>query len=71
LHVFKSHARYVGSNYLASKYKRVIYLVRDPRDVAFSYFRYLKGLKRYQRGFDSFFLSGFMAKYGHAPGRSM
>lgn len=40
----------------ADKYQRVIYLLRDPRDVVLSHFRYLTGLGRYKGNFDEFLI---------------
>lgn len=37
-------------------YKQVIYIIRDPRDVALSYYRYLNRLGRYDFSFDNFLL---------------
>lgn len=38
----------------AADYQRVVYLLRDPRDVVLSHFRYLTGLGQYAGDFDEF-----------------
>lgn len=51
----KTHERY------RSNYPRSIYLVRDPRDVVISEYKYLKGREKYPHDFDRFveeFVSG-------------
>jgi hypothetical protein len=53
--VFKSHDRLLNDAYFTPNYKKVIYLIRDPRDVVISHFRYWKNLKDYRKGFDIFF----------------
>lgn len=51
-HVVKTHETYQYSN--RNKFERVIYILRDPRDVALSYHRYQTALKLYAASFDDF-----------------
>jgi hypothetical protein len=46
--VIKSHSNYT------KKYKRIIYLVRDPRDVFISFYKYLTQLNKYHLSFKDF-----------------
>lgn len=46
--VIKSHFTYT------TEYKRIIYLVRDPRDIFLSYYKYLNNLKKYTSSLSSF-----------------
>lgn len=46
--VIKSHFTYTA------KYKRIIYIVRDPRDIFLSYYRYLNQLGKYTSSLSSF-----------------
>lgn len=69
--VFKSHERPLDIRNFTPNRKKVIYLIRDPRDVVISYCRYWKCLRNYQKEFDDFFLIGFTAEFGPVPGRSM
>jgi hypothetical protein len=60
-HVFKSHHGYSRSDPHLADYKKVIYIVRDPRDVVLSYHRYRQALSGYKKGFGRFiddFLKG-------------
>jgi estrone sulfotransferase len=54
-HCIKSHFPY---NYHspASNYKQVIYLIRDPRDVILSHYRYQEKLAHYSFGFEQFII---------------
>ena len=54
-HIVKSHEKYCKAPRKMEKYKRVIYLIRDPRDVVLSHHRYHRHLRGYSEGFDSFF----------------
>jgi hypothetical protein len=59
--VFRSHEPY------RSCYQKAIYIVRDPRDVVVSYFRYRKWLKEYRGDLTEFvemFLEGSVDSYG-------
>ncbi len=51
-HVVKTHEPYHYEQRL--RLRRVIYIFRDPRDVAISYYRYLTGLGKYDRTLDAF-----------------
>ncbi len=62
-HAVKSHFQYCvstsalqdsRSTLTPTHYRRVIYMVRDPRDVAISYYKYLKKLQDYNTSFDDF-----------------
>jgi hypothetical protein len=62
-HAVKSHFQYCistsalkdsRSTLAPMHYQRVIYIVRDPRDVAISYYKYLKKLQDYNASFDDF-----------------
>ncbi|WP_044204130.1 sulfotransferase domain-containing protein [Coleofasciculus chthonoplastes] len=56
-HIIKSHYQYYSSpKQCQKKYKRVIYLIRDPRDVVLSFYRYHKKLYDYQWEFNEFVL---------------
>jgi hypothetical protein len=46
--VIKSHFTYT------EKYKRIIYIARDPRDIFLSYYRYLTQLEKYNSSLSSF-----------------
>lgn len=52
-HLVKSHWP-MAPQYRSDQYARVVYLLRDPRDVVLSHFRYLTGLGRYGGGFEEF-----------------
>jgi estrone sulfotransferase len=54
-HCVKSHS---PCNYHSpsSNYKQVIYLIRDPRDVVLSYYRYQGKLAHYSFGFEQFII---------------
>ncbi len=51
-HVVKTHEPYHHAQ--RKRLRRVIYIFRDPRDVAASYYRYLSGLGRYDGTLDDF-----------------
>jgi hypothetical protein len=51
-HVIKTHEAYHHEQ--RQRLKRVIYVVRDPRDVAVSYYRYSHRLGKYDGSFDAF-----------------
>lgn len=53
-HIVKSHLPYMRTSE-ASIYKRVIYLIRDPRDVALSHYRYTSA-HGYSNDFDHFLM---------------
>ena len=48
--IFKSHFNY------SDEYKRVIYIVRDPRDVFISYYKYLTQKKKYDATLNNFII---------------
>ena len=52
-HVVRSHEYYM-LNTPTEMYHRVIYIIRDPRDVALSYFRFLTQSNQYSDNFDGF-----------------
>jgi estrone sulfotransferase len=54
-HVIKSHHPFRIGSKDTKTYKNVIYIIRDPRDVVISYYKYLKGRGDYQADFDQFF----------------
>ena len=61
--ILKSH------EYFDPRYKKIIYIVRDPRSVSISYFEYLKKMKSISKNmkFDNFldlFLNGELDNYG-------
>ncbi len=53
-HIFKSHESYLWNHWKTEKYKKVVYLMRDPRDVALSYYRYNQKLCNYAGSLDEF-----------------
>jgi hypothetical protein len=53
-HVVKSHEKYCSAPNIMEKYKRVVYLIRDPRDVILSHYRYHKQLKDFVYDIDEF-----------------
>ncbi|MFP3937824.1 MAG: sulfotransferase domain-containing protein [Phycisphaerae bacterium] len=53
VHMVKSHWPR-SPRHQADRYQRIVYLLRDPRDVVLSHFRYLTGLGRYGGNFDEF-----------------
>lgn len=55
-HVIKSHFAYQNNSNNIKKYKRVVYIIRDPRDVVLSHYRYQKYLSSYNSGFENFFI---------------
>ena len=52
-YIVKSHFQ-LGSRMPSARYRRVIHLVRDPRDCVVSYFRYLRHTARENRAIDEF-----------------
>ncbi len=52
-HVVKSHFPYNNPRRM-SNYRRVVYLVRDPRDVVLSYYRYMTALGYYNGKLEAF-----------------
>ncbi|WP_353930081.1 sulfotransferase domain-containing protein [Okeanomitos corallinicola TIOX110] len=57
-HVIKSHYPYVVNNNIKNRasvknYKKVVYIVRDPRDILISHYKYLNNF-RYSINFDKF-----------------
>lgn len=54
-YVVKSHYP-LGQGLISQKFKRIIYVIRDPRDVALSYYRFASKLKQYTGGLPKFIL---------------
>ncbi|MTJ11409.1 sulfotransferase domain-containing protein [Anabaena sp. UHCC 0187] len=55
--LIKSHHLYRRDHKEVKTYKKIIYIIRDPRDVVVSYYKYLKNLRGYPLGFDEFILN--------------
>lgn len=53
-HIVKSHSQYLRTKEM-EKYKRIIYLIRDPRDVVLSHFRYMSA-RGYENDLDHFLM---------------
>lgn len=61
--ILKSH------EYFDPRYRKVVYLVRDPRDIAISYYRYYRKVRRFPDGYPveryiAGFLSGNLQSWG-------
>lgn len=54
--VIKSHFPYGIDRQRTDKYQKIIYVIRDPRDVVISYYRYLLGRGSYYSNFETFLL---------------
>jgi hypothetical protein len=71
LSLFPGGRRLIGTHeQYRSEYKRAIYLVRDPRDVALSEFAYTRALDFFRGDFDEFleiFLRGRISGFGPWP----
>lgn len=55
-HFVKSHFPANRHPFPWSNYRQVIYLIRDPRDVVLSYYRYREKLSHYSFGFEQFII---------------
>jgi hypothetical protein len=53
-HFVKSHCSYWQQPLPLVNYKHVVYIIRDPRDVVLSYYRYREKLSHYSFGLDQF-----------------
>lgn len=53
-HVVKTHAQCINPWHKSFPYRKVIYLVRDPRDVVLSHYRYQSFLRDYPGSLDDF-----------------